>query len=328
MVTIKDVAERTGYSIKTISRAINDEPNVSQKAKIIIREAMQEMNYYPNSVAQQMRGKVTKMIGVVISYITNPFFAYLVDAIEETANQKGYHVVVFQTKDKPKNQMRFLEMLKSKQLDGLILAYIEEENDEITHLIETGKVVVCNHHSPHSKLPGVYIDEKKATYEAITFLITQGYRKIAYCSGGKYDPQNLRFSGFIQALKAHQIQFDETYHFENKWDVFGGQQVVHEMMKMSEIDRPQAIFANGDLLASGILSECLTQGIKVPETLAIIGFDDQPVSQILTPKLTTVQQPIKKMGELSTNILIANLHGETPPDYELLDTVLMIRETT
>ena len=328
MATIKDVAERTGYSIKTISRAINDEPNVSQKAKTIIQETMREMDYYPNSVAQQMRGKATKMIGVVISYITNPFFAYLVDAIEEKANENGYQVVVFQTKDKPKNQMRFLEMLKSKQLDGLILAYIEEENDEIKQLIKLGKVVVCNHHSPHSKLPGVFIDEKKATYEAITFLIKQGYRKIAYCSGGKYDPDNLRFSGFIKALKAYHITFDDSYHFENKWDVLGGQQVVRDILEMPESDRPQAIFSNGDLLASGILSECLTQGIKVPEDLAIMGFDDQPVSQILTPKLTTVQQPIKQMGELSTEILIANLHGETPPEYVLLDTELMIRETT
>lgn len=328
MATIKDVAEYTGYSIKTISRAINNEPNVSNKAKKIIAEAMKKMNYYPNSIAQQMRGKATKMIGVVISYITNPFFSYLVDAIEDRANQQGYQVVVFQTKDKSQSQNRFLEMLKSKQLDGLILAYIEEENEEINHLINEGKIVICNHYLSHSKLQGVYIDEKKATYDAVLYLINHGYTKIAYCSGGKYNSNNLRFAGFAQALEESHISFDEKHHFENKWDVEGGRQVVNEILQMKTDEKPQVIFANGDLLASGILSECLSKGIKVPEELAIVGFDDQPIAQILTPTLTTVHQPIKKMGELSTDILLANLHGKTPPKYETLETHLIIRETT
>lgn len=240
----------------------------------------------------------------------------MVDAIEERANQKGYQVVVFQTKDKSKSQMRFLEMLKSKQLDGLILTYIEEENADIKHMIEEKKIVICNHYLANSKLPGVYIDEKKSTYAAVTYLINKGYKKIAYCSGGKYNPQNLRFAGFMQALTEHQISFNDKHHFENKWDVEGGKKVVHEIMKMSDEEKPQVVFANGDLLASGILSECLVQGIRVPEDLAIVGFDDQPVAQILTPKLTTVHQPIKQMGELSIDILLANLLGEEPPNMK------------
>lgn len=327
MSDINDVAHQSGYSIKTISRAINEPQNVSEKAKQKIFAVMKKLDYYPNSIAQQLRGKGTKLIGVIVSYITNPFFSYLVDAIEKYASNNNYQIIILQTLDSAKHQEKFVEMLKTRQLDGLIIASIEDVNDDIKHFVQQGKIVLCNRYVADKDIPSIHIDEKKATYDAICYLLEKGYQKVAYCTGGVNDQTDQRFNGYLQALEEYGVPFNKKLHFEDRWSINDGRKLVKDFMNTDKTDRPDAVFANGDELAAGILSQSNMLNIKVPDELAIIGFDDQPMATVLTPQLTTVRQPIKEMGEYAASVLIANLKGNTQPPKVKLKTSLVIRGT-
>lgn len=328
MTKISDVAEKTGYSITTISRAINDHPYVSDKTKKKIFDAMKELDYYPNNVAQQLRGKGTKLIGVIISFVINPFFTYLVDAIEKAAYQVGYQIVILQTLEEPEREKKFIEMLKKRQLDGLIMTSLDDDSPEVLKLIEAGKIVVCNRYLGEQNIPLIHVDEKKATYEATYYLLSKGHRKIGYVAGnrGSMLPVDPRFEGYVQALKEFDIEPNSNYIFPRRLTISDGKSTLTDVLALGE-ERPDALLVISDEVASGILSQCHLLNIKVPETLAIIGFDDQPIAEALYPGLTTVRQPIKEMGEYVAALIIANIEHREHPERPELNTKLIIRGT-
>ncbi|ATC61876.1 MAG: LacI family DNA-binding transcriptional regulator [Lactococcus raffinolactis] len=328
MTKISDVAEKTGYSITTISRAINDHPYVSDKTKKKIFDAMKELDYYPNNVAQQLRGKGTKLIGVIISFVINPFFTYLVDAIEKAAYQVGYQIVILQTLEEPEREKKFIEMLKKRQLDGLIMTSLDDDSPEVLKLIEAGKIVVCNRYLGEQNIPLIHVDEKKATYEATYYLLSKGHRKIGYVTGnrGSMLPVDPRFEGYVQALKEFDIEPNSNYIFPRRLTISDGKSTLTDVLALGE-ERPDALLVISDEVASGILSQCHLLNIKVPETLAIIGFDDQPIAEALYPGLTTVRQPIKEMGEYVAALIIANIEHREHPERPELNTKLIIRGT-
>ncbi len=328
MTKISDVAEKTGYSITTISRAINDHPYVSDKTKKKIFDAMKELDYYPNNVAQQLRGKGTKLIGVIISFVINPFFTYLVDAIEKAAYQVGYQIVILQTLEEPEREKKFIEMLKKRQLDGLIMTSLDDDSPEVLKLIEAGKIVVCNRYLGEQNIPLIHVDEKKATYEATYYLLSKGHRKIGYVTGnrGSMLPVDPRFEGYVQALKEFDIEPNSNYIFPRRLTISDGKSTLTDVLALGE-ERPDALLVISDEVASGILSQCHLLNIKVPETLAIIGFDDQPIAEALYPGLTTVRQPIKEMGEYVAALIIANIEHREHPERPDLNTKLIIRGT-
>ncbi|MBW9298090.1 LacI family transcriptional regulator [Lactococcus raffinolactis] len=328
MTKISDVAEKTGYSITTISRAINDHPYVSDKTKKKIFDAMKELDYYPNNVAQQLRGKGTKLIGVIISFVINPFFTYLVDAIEKAAYQVGYQIVILQTLEEPEREKKFIEMLKKRQLDGLIMTSLDDDSPEVLKLIEAGKIVVCNRYLGEQNIPLIHVDEKKATYEATYYLLSKGHRKIGYVTGnrGSMLPVDPRFEGYVQALKEFDIEPNSNYIFPRRLTISDGKSTLTDVLALGE-ERPDALLVISDEVASGILSQCHLLNIKVPETLAIIGFDDQPIAEALYPGLTTVRQPIKEMGEYVATLIIANIEHREHPERPELNTKLIIRGT-
>lgn len=327
MAKIEDVAKKTGYSITTISRAINGHPYVSEKTKEKIFKAMKELNYYPNNIAQQFRGQGTKMIGVVISFITNPFFAYLVDAIERYLSVKGYQVVILQTLEDSEKELKYIEMLQKKQLDGLIMANLENDNEEVKDLINKGKIVLCNRYLGDEDLPIIHIDEQKAAYEATKYLIDSGYSNLAFCTGGEKNEHDHRFVGFLQAINEAGLIFNEALFFPKMLRIEDGEQWIKRRIE-ENIDFPDAVFANGDEVAAGMLSEAQRNNLKVPEDLALIGFDDQPIASVLNPPLTTIRQPIRVMGEYAAKVLLAKLNEESVPEAPELVTELVIRETT
>ena len=289
---------------------------------------MKELDYYPNNVAQQLRGKGTKLIGVIISFVTNPFFTYLVDAIEKAAYQVGYQIVILQTLEEPEREKRFIEMLKKRQLDGLIMTSLDDDSPEVLKLIEAEKIVVCNRYLGEQNIPLIHVDEKKATYEATYYLLSKGHRKIGYVTGNRgsmlaVDP---RFKGYVQALKEFGIEPNSDCVFPRRLTISDGKSTLTDVLALGE-ERPDALLVISDEVASGILSQCHLLNIEVPETLAIIGFDDQPIAEALYPGLTTVKQPIKEMGEYVAALIIANIEHRKQPEMPELNTKLIIRGT-
>ncbi len=328
MASIEDVAKKARVSVTTVSRALNDHPYVSEKTKKKIYKAMEELNYYPNNVAQQLRGKGSKMIGVIISYITNPFFAYLVDAIETTALELGYHLVVMQTRGNPAMEKFYIEMVQKKQLDGIIMTNLETATKEVTALIEEGKIVLCNRYIGDEKLPVIHIDEAEASYKGTDYLIKQGHSKIAFCTGNVMNPHDHRFKGYLQALRDNNVTFDESWFFDDILGIEGGKKFLRWLVEHPKAEIT-AVFSNGDEVAAGIISEARKYQVKVPEDLAVLGFDDQPMALLTSPEITTIRQPIKKMGEYTTKLLIAKIEKRVLSSVEKpeLKTELIIRES-
>ncbi|MGT2950994.1 transcriptional regulator [Streptococcus cuniculi] len=327
MASIEDVAKKAKVSVTTVSRMMNNHPYVSDKTKKRIQKAMEELSYFPNSGAQQLRGKGTKLIGVIVSYITNPFFSYLVASIEKTATEMGYHLIVLQTLQDIKREELFINMLKKKQLDGLISTSLETNTEEVCEMVRKGEIVLCNRSLIHQDLPIVQIDEAKISEEATLHLFERGYQKIAFCLGGEtLHPTDNRFKGFMAAhLRQHQ-EFNQNFFFKNVKTIQQGRELFHMVSALTE--RPDALFANSDEVAAGFVDEAILHGWNIPQDMAVMGFDDQPIASLLTPKLTTIRQPIDEMGRQATLALLSHLENQ---EFEMpapLRAELIIRSST
>ncbi|WP_040537122.1 LacI family DNA-binding transcriptional regulator, partial [Schleiferilactobacillus shenzhenensis] len=315
-------------------RAINGHSYVAEATKAKIFAAMRELNYHPNNIAQQLRGQGTKMIGVVISFITNPFFAYLVDAVDRALSAEGYRAVMLQTLEDPAKEAQYVAMLQSKQLDGLIMADLENDSDEVAELVQAGKIVLCNRYLGTRPLPIIQIDEEQAAYAATAYLLDRGYQRLAFCTGGERNPQDLRFKGFEKALADHGRTFNEAWYFSEVLTEGDGAALIKRLAANrpagadGDTALPDAIFSNGDQVAAGMLQGARTAGWRVPDQLAIMGFDDQPVAALTNPTLTTVRQPIKAIGTAAAQTVLAHIRGEAVPPIPALTTTVVPRETT
>lgn len=314
MATIKDVAKKANLSVSTVSRYLNNHPYVSEEYKKRIKQAMDELDYTPSSIATQLRSKKGTMIGILVSRITNPFFAYLVDAIEKQAKQQGYNVLIMQTYDDHQAEMKMLEMLKQQVIAGLIMCSVEGETKLIESYQAYGPIVFCNERVVGTTVPSVITDQSRAAYEATCFLIQKGYRKLAYCTGGNLTTKGHgkeRTQGFEQALLEHQLPFKKEWVFQQIHTIADGQEVACQLMALEEENRPDAIFTNSDEVAMGVLNYLQQQGLHVPSDLAIIGFDNQPFTSMLSVPLTTIEQPVSALGIESTKLMVSLIESTT-----------------
>lgn len=330
MATIMDVAKLSGLSKTTVSRVINNHAYVSEEKRMLVLKAMEELDYYPNPAARRLRGQLTTTIGVIIPKITNPFFAYLVDAIEQTAYEKGYQVMIFQSNEDPVKELSFLSLLKTKQVDGIIMTAIENEWKKIEPFLAYGPIVLCNEYMNEPAVSVIKMDQFKGTYMGVKHLIERGHQKIAYCTGGLFVEEGKdrdRNRGYQKALEEAGITVNPNWVFVDRHTIEDGKQVLKKILKME--NRPTAVFTGSDEIAAGMMAEATELGIRIPEEIAIIGFDDQPLAELLTPKLTTVRQPVDQMGQKAAEVIIEQLQDETVAicQYELPIEVI-IRHST
>ncbi|AWD63557.1 MULTISPECIES: LacI family DNA-binding transcriptional regulator [Priestia] len=330
MPTIYDVAKLSGLSKTTVSRVINNHSYVSEEKKNRVLKAMKELNYTPNPSARKLRGQVTTTIGVIVPRIINPFFSYLVDSIEQVAYKKGYHVLIFQSNEDKEKELAFLNLLKTKQVDGIIMTSIENDWSLIEPFTEYGPILLCNEYVNNANVPIVRLNQYKGAYIGVKHLLEKGHRKIGYCTGGLFAEEGKdkdRNQGYQKALQEAGIQPDPKWIFVNQHSIEDGKQVVKKILSME--DRPTAIFTGSDEIAGGMMIEAKESGLSIPNDLAIIGFDDQPLAQMLDPKLTTIRQPIDQMGIKAMEILIDMLNdSESTVETFELPIELVVRSST
>ncbi|MEB7724125.1 LacI family DNA-binding transcriptional regulator [Mammaliicoccus fleurettii] len=333
MATIKDVAKHAGLSVTTVSRYLNHHPYISEEKKEKIKVAMKELDYTPNSAATQLRSNRSFTIGVIVSRITNPYFAYLIDAIEKEVKKTNYHLLIMQTYDDKSEELRLLDMLKQKHIDGIIMASIENELNVIEQYNQYGPIVLTGDKSLNdSYLPVVSTDQEKATYNAIQFLINKGYHKIAYCTGGAFDNTkhgSSRNKGFIKALEDNDISVNMEWVYKNIHTIDDGFNVAKNIMTLPRESWPRAIFSGSDEVAAGMVKCFLENDVDIPKEIAIIGYDNQPLSEMLSIPLTTVSQPIEAIGFESTNLLMSSLNEEKyVVNQETLELNIIDRKST
>lgn len=333
MATIKDVARHAGLSVTTVSRYLNNHPYISEDKKDKIKAAMKELDYTPNSAATQLRSNRSFTIGVIVSRITNPYFAYLIDAIEKVVKKTNYHLLIMQTYDDKDEELRLLDMLKQKHIDGIIMASIENDLSVISQYKQYGPIVLTGDKSLiDSNLPVVWTDQEKATYQAIQFLINQGYRHIAYCTSGAFDKTkhgSSRNIGFIKALEDNQIDLKMEWIYKNVHTIEDGYKVAKDIVDNEKSKWPSAVFSGSDEVAAGMIKYLLEHNINVPGDIAIMGYDNQPLSEMLSIPLTTVSQPIEGIGYESTNLLMSYLNEkEYTVNQDALELNIIERSST
>ncbi len=325
MATIKDVAKKANLSVSTVSRYLNNHPYISEDKKKRIKEAMIELNYSPSSIATQLRSKKSRTIGILVSRITNPFFSYLVDAIEKIATEQGYYVVIMQTYDDKEAEKKCLEMLKQQIITGLVMCSVEGEAEVIASYQEFGPIVLCNEKTDNPVIPYVTTDQEQATYEGINFLIDKGYEKIAYCTGGTLTlggHGDRRTRGFEKAITESKYSFNKNWIFNQIHTIADGRRIAQDILLLSSDIRPDAIFANSDEVASGIISELQKEGYHVPKDIAVMGFDNQPFTSMLSVPITTIEQPVEALGREAAKLLLSLIDGV---DYKIDESELTLK---
>ncbi|AIQ22084.1 LacI family DNA-binding transcriptional regulator [Paenibacillus sp. NPDC058367] len=330
MANILDVARLAGVSKTTVSRVINNYPHISADKRELVLKAMEELEYTPNLSARRLRGQVTTTIAVVVPRIVNPFFSYLVDSIEKVGYKNGYQTLICQTNEDKERELTYLNLLKTKQADGIIMASIENDWKVIEPYTEFGPIVLCNEYVSNAKIPMIRLDQFKGTYLGIKHLIERGHRKIAYCTGGLFTEAGKdkdRNLGYQKALEEAGIQVNPNWILVNQHTIEDGKKVMKLLLEMK--DRPTAVFTGSDEIAGGLMMAAKKEGLSIPRDLAIIGFDDQPLAEMLDPALTTIRQPIEQMGRKAGEVLMEMLDdfNVEPVTYEL-PVELVVREST
>lgn len=331
MATIKDVAEKAGLSVTTVSRFLNQHPYISDDKKEKILAAMKALDYEPSTVAQQMRGVKTHRIGVLISRITNPFFASLVDALEVTARQNGYSVLIVQNHNSVGEEKNCLDLLKKKIIDGLILCAVENDKTVIEAYQKYGPVLLCNTSIESTTLPVIRVDDQNATFRAIQYLAEKGHRHIAYSTGGGFDENGhgkRRNIGFIEAMRASNLAINDQLVFRHMHTYADGLQLGERIYNLPKAERPDAIFAGSDEVACGLISSLSARGVNIPGDIAVMGFDNLPVAEMITVPLTTVSQPVNQLGRISVEYLLSLINGrQYQYDEALLTSDLIVRKS-
>ncbi|MBS4195275.1 LacI family DNA-binding transcriptional regulator [Lederbergia citri] len=329
MPTISDVARLAGLSRATVSRVINHHPYVSEEKKESVLKAMRDLGYIPNSAAQNLRKQKTNIIAVLVPRLTNPFFAYLVESLEEKAAENGLQILICNTKYDKQRELDFLRYLKSKQVDGVIMASIENRWDVIEGITLSGPIVLCNEYSPEAKVPSVRLNQYQGGYMGTSYLVKQGYTKIGYCWGGILSGlAHDRYHGYEKAMGEKGLPINRNWLFEKAFCIEDGRRIMNKIASMA--NKPEALFTGSDEVAAGVIAEAKKLGLRVPEDIAVIGFDDQSIAEVIEPGLTTIRQPIAEIGAKTMEVIINLLTDEQIPTKKIyeLPLELIVRESS
>jgi len=314
MVRLKDIAQIIGVSVMTVSKALRDEPDVSAATKAKIKKLAADMGYVPDSSAQGLRTKTTKLFGLVIPSTTNPVHARIVFAIEERAHELGYDLLICHTYNKPEREDACLRRLLSRRVDGLFITpvYRFEAEARIYQEIITRNIptVLLGSPAPFCKnFPAIEIEELVASYNATKHLLGLGHKKIAYLTGPPAAPwAHERFEGYRRALREAGIEVDDKLVFAAGNTIEEGANAALKMI--GEGCHPTAIQAVSDFVAIGCAETLLQQGIKIPEDISLVGFGNILTAEYYRVPLTTVSQPKYRLGTTAMETMIKLIHGE------------------
>ena len=335
--TLKEIADQLGISITTVSKSLKGYSDVSEKTKKAVIELAQKLHYTPNSFAVNLRTKESKTIGLIIPTLVHDFFSNIIKGILEEAEKRDYLVIILQSNEKLEFEKKQIDLLLNKRVDGILMS-LSNETGDFDHL-----KAIISHNTPLIlfdkiaklvKCSKVTINDKKAAYDAVCYLIGRGYKKIAHFRGS-YLPQNAidRFLGYKKALEDNGVPYDSSLVFvcDNNTDFQDGYENAKKVIEEHpEID---AIFAVTDLVAIGIIKYFNETGISIPQRIAVLGFSNWFMSSVISPKLSTIDQPGFEIGKRSASLLFDEINlkkKNLPVIFQSieLETNIIEREST
>ena len=333
-ITIREVAKETGVSISTVSNVLNKSRYVKKETEERILEAVKKLNYRPNMVARGLRLKSTGSVGVIVPDISNPFFAEMVRGMENVARELGYTLILCCTYYDTQEEERQLNLLRDKWVDGFIFASGYNTDDHIAELVEQKiAVVAVDREITDFWVPSVLIDNVEAAKKAVDYLCQLGHKRIAYISFPSTNMKTVenRYLGYREGLRANNIPYDPSLVLIAESlrmnEIKESYSVLADFLQLSE--PPTAIFVMADLMAIGILRAVKEMGLRVPEDISIMGFDNIAISAFTDPPLTTIKQPKKKMGATAMQLLIDLIrHKRVEKKKILMPTEVVVRQST
>ena len=332
-ITIHDIAKRLNFSASTISRALNNNPNISETSRKLIKKTADEMGYRPNILAASFRTKRTNTIGIVVPLINRHFFSSVISGIEEVAYKRGFTVTISQSNDNLEKEDKIAHTLFSNRVDGVIVS-IGMNTTEYSHLkLFTDRnipLVFFDRVVDEIEAHKIVVDDFGGSYRATKHLIEQGAKNIAHIGG----PLNLqiyknRQNGFCKAVKESGREIDESLIINNSLTRADGTIAIKKLLQNKKL--PDAIFCANDTTALSVIIYLKEKGIKVPEDILVVGFSNEPFSEVVSPSISTIRQPGFLMGEKAAELIIHQInHKKEKPNFETITmpTELIIRNSS
>ena len=331
MATIKDVAARAKVSSATVSHVINGTRKVAPETVERVQQAMKQLDYHPNAVAQSLRTQKTNVIGAVVSDITNPFFATLIRGAEDAAIEAGYSLIVCNSDESLEKEDRYVRLLKRRQIDGLIISPVGDGSHSVVHELPKWKVpfVFVDRRVKDIEADAVLSDNVDGAYRATHHLIKQRHRRIGLILGIKgATTTEERLMGYRKALDEAGIPFTEELVTYGGYRIEGGRSCAEELLSLH--NAPTAIFSTNNLMTIGVLQELFRSQVAIPEQMAVVSFDDPNLGELLRPPLTVVTQDPYSIGKAAVERLLFKLGGESNVTHKevRVPVKLCIREST
>jgi LacI family transcriptional regulator len=336
MSTIFDVARAAGVSKSTVSRVLNGESGVKEETKNAVEKAIRELKYTPSYLAQGIRTGKTKTIAMVVPEYTNIFYNEMFRGVEDVALEYGYMVFVCNTERSRSSEMDYIKEILKRNVDGIIYNTYSNRKEMLDYMKDLSKklpIVFTNKiFDEQDDVSYVYTDGFSSNRKAVHYLYEKGRRSIGYIRNtSDISVIEDRFEGYLQGLKDCGIPYEEKYVYRVKQSlepdyIMLGQEAARYYEKLETL--PDAIIAAIDTLAIGCVQQLQKDGIRIPEDVGVIGFDNVALSSLIQPPLTTIGQPIRRMGQKAAEIIIAKLDGKDVVDKVVFDGNLILRETT
>lgn len=318
MATMKDIARIAKVSTSTVSHVINNTRYVSDEIREKIMKVVNELNYTPSAVARSLKVKETKTLGMLVTATSNPFFAEVVSGVEQYCNQHHYNLIISSIDGNEQRLQQNIQTLIQKQVDGLLLMYSDTRHAMVEQLNLNLPIVVMDWWPTELNADKIYENSEFGAYLATKTLIEQGHKNIAIITG-KLDKSlaHNRLLGYQKALQDAHLPINPDWIIESHFDFEGG---VEGMKKLLQITpRPTAVFACSDTIAVGVYQVAWQQGLRIPQDISVIGYDNIMLAQYLTPPLTTIHQPKAELGKLAVETLLERIKL---PDLEYKTTML------
>lgn len=332
-ITIHDIAKSLEIDSSTVSRALNNSDRVSVKTKNKIVEKANELGYQRNLLASNLRKKKTNTIGVIVPRISRHFFSSAISGIEETAFKEGYSVIICQSLEQLKREENLINTLTANRVDGLIMSISMETTnyDHLEGLSKSGTpVLIFDRHCDLPEHNNVLLDDFQGAFEATTHLINQGCKKIVHFSG----PSNLkvyqnRLKGYKAALEKNNIDFQEEFVLNSRLMEKDGTALAKKVLALSE--KIDGIFSANDVAAISAMQYLKKAGVRIPQDIAMVGFSNEPISAVIEPALSTIDQSGSKMGKIATELLLKQIKNKSRmanPETVVIKPSLIIRESS
>ncbi len=330
MATIKDVARQAEVSLATVSHVINNTRYVSDELRARVLAAMEALNYRPNAAARSLRSGETRTIGLIVPDNSNPFFAEIARVIEDIGFDNGYSVILCNSDGNIQKEKSYVQLLISKRVDGVIFIASQGTSAAISDLAAQHiPIVIADRQIGHPDVDEVMVDNEQGGYQATQYLLSLGHRRIGcICGPSRLTPSSLRFKGYQRALKDGGVPFREELVVSGDLRFQGGERCMRKLLDLPQ--RPTAVFAFNDMMAIGAIRAIRNAGLRVPEDISLVGFDNIPISTATYPALTTVAQPIPRLAKTITHLLIERIqkaHESCPARQVTLETHLVVRDS-